>query len=138
MSSTSFLSRRLDRSAAPLAVGDLVVLIGLLTIGALQHNTVAYLQANPVYLLGVLAPFLIGWAIAAPVVGAYSPGAVESAKSSLPLTIRSWVPAAAIAFVLRASPLFHGGVQLSFVAVVFLLGLVSLTGWRYVYFLLRG
>lgn len=138
MDSNSFLASRLDRGAIPLAVGDVIVILGLLTFGALQHNTTTYLAENPVYLLGVFAPFLIGWVVVAPLVGAYAPGAVESAKASVPLVIRSWIPAAIVGLLLRAGGLFHGGAALTFAAVMIVTGSVALGIWRYLYFKIRG
>lgn len=136
MDDQSFLARRLDRAAAPLAVGDLLVLMGFLTVGTLSHTTTEFLANEPTYLLGVWAPFLIGWVLVAPLVGAYSAGAVETAKSSVPLVVRSWVPAAAVGFVLRAF-VFRGGAALAFVGVILVTGAVALGGWRALYFRVR-
>lgn len=136
MDPQSFLERRLDRDAVPLAIGDLLVLILLITVGTLNHTTADFLLENPTYLLGVWAPFVIGWVLIAPLVGAYSPGAVESAKASVPLVIRSWIPAVAVGFLLRVY-VFTGSAALPFVIVMVLLGAVSLAGWRFLYFKLR-
>jgi len=136
MADSSFLATRLDRGAVPLAVGDLVVLIVLLTVGTLNHTSVEFLSANPLYLLEVFAPFLIGWALIAPLVGAYSAGAVETAKSSVPLAVRSWIPAAVVGLALRAF-VFRGEAALTFVAVMLVTGSVALGGWRALYFRLR-
>ncbi|PAU82830.1 hypothetical protein CK500_11900 [Halorubrum salipaludis] len=136
MPDSSFLETRLDRDAVPLAVGDLIALIVLLTIGALNHSTVEFLSANPLYLLEVYAPFLIGWVLVAPLVGAYSAGAVETAKSSVPLVIRSWIPAAIVGLALREF-VFRGSAALTFAAVMLVLGAVALGGWRALYFKLR-
>jgi hypothetical protein len=136
MDDSSFLARRLDRSAVPLAIGDLLALIALLTVGTLSHQAPEFLAANPLYLLEVYAPFLIGWVLVAPLVGAYSAGAVETAKSSVPLVIRSWIPAAAVGFVLRAF-VFSGGAAPAFIVVMLVLGSVVLGGWRALYFKLR-
>lgn len=136
MADSSFLATRLDRAAVPLAVGDLIALIVLLTIGAINHSSVEFLSSNPLYLLEVFAPFLIAWALIAPLVGAYSAGAVETAKSSVPLVIRSWIPAAVVGLALRAF-VFRGGAALAFAVVMLVLGSVALGGWRAVYFKLR-
>lgn len=136
MDDQSFLARRLDRAAVPLAVGDVLVLIALLTGGTLSHTTTEFLAGNPTYLLGVWAPFLIGWALFSPLVGAYSAGAVETAKSSVPLVVRSWVPAAAVGLLLRAF-VFRGGAAPTFVVVILVSGAVALGGWRALYFRLR-
>jgi hypothetical protein len=136
MADSSFLSNRLDRAAAPFVIGDLLALIVMLTIGTLNHASVEFLTANPLYLPGVYAPFLIAWALVAPVVGAYSAGAAETAKSSVPLAIRSWIPAAVIGLGLRAL-VFRGGAELSFAVVMLVAGSVFLGGWRVLYFKLR-
>jgi hypothetical protein len=136
MADSSFLATRLDRAAVPLAVGDLIALIALLTVGALNHSTAEFLSANPLYLLEVYAPFLIAWALVAPLVGAYSAGAVETAKSSVPLAVRSWIPAAVVGLALRAF-VFRGGAALAFAIVMLALGSLALGGWRALYFRLR-
>lgn len=136
MADSSFLSNRLDRAAAPLLVGDLLALIVMLTIGTLNHTSVEFLAATPLYLPGVYAPFLIAWGLVAPVVGAYSAGAAETAKSSVPLAIRSWIPAAVIGLGLRAL-VFRGGAEVSFAVVMLVAGSVFLGGWRVLYFKLR-
>lgn len=134
MDPKSFLAARLDRAAIPLAIGDIVAILTLLTVGTLQHQPASFLLENPAYLGGVFAPFLIGWLIAAPIVGAYSPGAAESAKASIPLALRSWIPAVIIALLLRVSGVFHGGAAIEFAIIVTILGLVVLGVWRYAYF----
>ena len=136
MDAPPFLAARLDRGAVPFAVGDLIALILLLTVGTLNHTTVEFLTANPLYFPGVYAPFLIGWVAIAPLVGAYSAGAVETAKSSVPLVVRSWIPAAVVGLALRAF-VFRGGAELTFAAVMLVLGSVALGGWRALYFRLR-
>lgn len=134
---SSFFERRVDSDALPLAVGDVVVLAVLLTLGVVQHNGVSYLQTDPVGWILTLVPFFVGWAIFAPVVGAYSAGAAESAKSAVPLAIRSWIPAAIAGALIRATPLFEGGAAPIFVAVVTVVGLVGLSVWRWAYFKIR-
>ncbi len=137
MDPQAFMKARLDRGAVPLAVGDVLALVVLLTIGTLNHLPASFLIDNPTHLLGVYAPFLIGWLLMAPLIGAYSAGAVETAKSSIPLVIRSWVPASVLGFVLREF-VFAGGASPVFVAIIFVTGLIALGGWRALYFKLRG
>jgi hypothetical protein len=137
-SEESFLARRIDAEAFPLAVVDVLALAAVLTIGVINHNGVEYLSTNPVGWLLTLVPFLVGWAVAGPLVGAYSAGAAESAKAAVPLAVRAWIPGAIIGFVLRASPLFSGGFQWTFGIVVLLTGGVSLAVFRWLFFKLRG
>ncbi|MFC7070703.1 DUF3054 domain-containing protein [Halobaculum lipolyticum] len=131
----SFLANRVDTAALPLAVGDLLVIVAFIYAGTLQHGTVPFPPAgvgDVVALLGVAAPFLLGWVVVAPLVGAYSAGAAESAKASVPLAVRSWIPAAVIGLAIRATPFVDGGVAVAFVVVMLVVGSVSLAAWRYV------
>ncbi|KTG27245.1 DUF3054 domain-containing protein [Haloferax profundi] len=132
--STSFLEERLDAGALPLAVGDILVIFLLVTVGVVQHNGVSYLSANPVGWVLTAVPFIIAWALVAPLLGAYSPGAAESAKSAVPLAIRSWLVAAILGAVIRWTPLFEGGAEPVFIAVMLVLGSLALGVWRTVYF----
>lgn len=137
---SEFLERRVDPGTLPLAVGDVFVIVAFLYAGTLRHNTVGLPPTADglVHFGGVVAPFLIGWLLVSVPIGAYSAGAGESAKASVPLAIRSWVGAGVIGLSLRATPVFDGGVQLTFAAVVFGVGIVSLGLFRYVAGRIRG
>ena len=137
-SEESFLARRTDTAAAPLAAVDVVALSAVLTYGVINHNGVDYLTTAPVAWLLTLVPFLLGWALVAVPIGAYSAGAAESAKAAIPLAIRAWVPAAIVGFALRASPAFPGGFELIFGVVVFVVGGIALVAFRWLFFAVRG
>jgi hypothetical protein len=144
-STGSFLGGRIDAAALPLAVGDVLVLVLLLSLGTANHNGVAYLTENPVGLALTLLPFLVGWLVAAPLVGAYSAGAAESAKAAIPLAIRSWVVADVIGVALRVALPFESNGPLAgrlvplavFFGVTLVVGVVGLGVWRWLYFKLR-
>lgn len=133
--SESFLSKRVDRSAAPLAVGDVIAIVAVIAIGMrFGHSTLT----GPVALIETAAPFLVGWALTSVPIGAYSAGAAESAKASVPLAVRSWVPAAVVGVFLRGllqTNLDQG--LLIFLAVMLVTGGVAIGGWRWVAFKLR-
>lgn len=131
------LAERTDPDAWPLAVGDLVVLVAVFSAGTVHHNGVDYLTADPVGAALTVLPFLIGWAVVAPPVGAYSPGAAESAKAAVPLALRAWIPAALLGLGLRASPLFDGGAAPALVVVSLVAGAVGLGVWRWLAFRIR-
>ncbi|WP_313695553.1 DUF3054 domain-containing protein [Halorarum halobium] len=133
MAVADFLDRRVDAGALPLALGDVLVILAFVYAGSIRHQSVSFPPAGVgdlTALLAIAAPFLLGWVVAAPLVGAYSAGAVESAKASVPLTIRSWVPAAVIGLAVRATPWVDGGVQLVFAVVMIVVGSVCLGLWR--------
>ncbi len=127
------LNGRVDSAALPLAVGDLLAILGVLTYGMIQHSTF-----SPERALSVYAPFLIGWIVAATLIGAYAAGAAESAKAAVPLGIRSWVLAALIGFGLRWTPVFDGGLDAIFVGITLVLTGVLLGGFRWLFFKLTG
>jgi hypothetical protein len=141
MADQSFLEQRLDAGTWPIAVGDLVVLLAFLLVGTAQHrpglSPIDVLMTEPLAFVNAAAPFVVGWLIAAPLIGAYSPGAGSAPNSSIPLAIRSWIPAAVIGFAIRATPFVEGNVQLTFVAVITVGGAVVLAVWRFIYFKVR-
>jgi hypothetical protein len=127
------LNGRVDAGALPLAVGDLLAILGVLTIGMLQHGTLI-----PGRAAGVYAPFLIGWGVAALLIGAYSAGAAESAKAAIPLGVRAWVLAALGGFGLRATAVFPGDLAIAFVLITLVLTGVLLGGFRWLFFKITG
>ncbi|MFB6301760.1 MAG: DUF3054 domain-containing protein [Haloferacaceae archaeon] len=132
-----FVERRIDAGAWPLAVGDVLALALVFSAGAVRHNGLDFLLANPGYWATTVFPFLFGWLLAAPLLGAYSAGAAESPKAAVPLALRAWVVGAVVALGLRATPLFHGGVQPVFVAVTLGFGALGLAVWRWLFFRAR-
>lgn len=132
--SDSFLSKRVDRAAAPLAVGDLLVILAVIAVGMTQHDTLT----GPAVLLTTAAPFLFGWVLTSVPIGAYSAGAAESAKASVPLAIRSWVPAAVVGVVIRGAvqSTFDVGLGI-FLLVMLVTGSVAMGVWRWVFFKFR-
>ena len=138
MRDQSFLEQRLDAGTWPIAVGDLLVLLLFLLAGTLWHgHTPAVLRADPVIFVPVAGPFVLGWLVCAPVVGAYSPGGGSAPNSSIPLAIRSWVPAAVVGFLVRVAALPDRGLAPVFAAVILVGGAAVLAVWRYLYFLAR-
>ncbi|RJX42041.1 DUF3054 domain-containing protein [Halonotius aquaticus] len=132
------LNDRVDTAGLPLAVGDLLAILGVLTIGMVQHGSlfdqggIDFAHAG-----GVYAPFVIGWLIGAVVIGAYSAGAGESAKAAIPLGLRAWVVAAFVGFALRAT-VFTGGLAPIFVAITLLLTGALIAGFRWLFFKIVG
>lgn len=137
MSDSSFLDRRLDVSTWPIAVGDIVALLAFLFVGTLRHSSLEQLQADPAVYVLAAAPFILGWLVCAPLVGAYSPGGGSAANSSIPLAVRSWIPALLVGLAVRVFALPGRGAEISFAVVMLVGGAVVLSGWRFLYFKLR-
>lgn len=137
MSEQSFLEQRLDASTWPIAVGDIVVLLAFLFVGTIEHTPLELVIENPLIYANAAVPFLIGWLIAAPLIGAYSPGGGSAPNSSIPLAIRSWIPAVIIGLLIRMTPFVTGGFDIAFAVVMLVGGTVVLSVWRFLYFKLR-
>jgi hypothetical protein len=137
MADQSFLARRLDASTWPLAVGDLVALLAFLFVGTLRHATIDALTNDPTIYLFAAGPFVLGWLVCAPLIGAYSPGGGSALNSSLPLAIRSWIPATLIGLGIRVVALPGRGAEPSFAIVMLVGGTAVLVAWRLLYFKLR-
>ena len=137
MADPSFLEQRLDASTWPIAVGDLIALLVFLLAGTLQHWTLEQLQADPTIYLFAAGPFLVGWLLCAPLIGAYSPGGGSAPNSSIPLAIRSWIPAALVGLVIRVVAIPDRGADTVFAVIMLVGGVVVLSVWRFLYFKLR-
>lgn len=132
------LTLRLDSGALPLAVGDVLVLVLLLTGGVARHHPDKFgvVASDPLYVAVTLAPFLVGWLLVSPFGGAYSVGATETAKAAIPLAVRSWVGAEVVAIALRVVAFGESAAPV-FVLVTLLTGAVGLAAWRFLFFKLR-
>lgn len=132
--SETFLSRRVDAGAAPLAVGDVLVILVIVGIGMFNHYGVDGVLSNPAAVLITALPFLVGWALGAALIGAYSPGAAESAKAAVPLGVRSWVVAAVVGILIRGLLSSFDLALGIFFVVMLVTGSVALGVWRWLFF----
>ncbi len=137
MTEQSFLERRIDASTWPIAVGDITALLAFLLVGTLEHWPLDALLADPLIYVYAAGPFVLGWIIAAPLVGAYSPGGGSAPNSSIPLALRSWILAVLIGLGVRIVALPARGADLTFATVILLGGAIVLSVWRYLYFKLQ-
>lgn len=140
MATSGFLDRRVDRETLPLAAGDIAVILLFVYAGMVNHGTATLPPATGE--MGTIAatagPFLLGWLVLSVPIGAYSPGAGESAKAAVPLVVRSWVLAALAGLGLRATGLFPGGIAVVFAVVMLVGGAVALAVFRWSVFRVRG
>ena len=127
----SWLDQRLDfsRRTVLLAVGDVLALTGFVAAGQAQH-TGGNPLADPVDLIGALAPFLIGWLVVALIGGLYTDDALVSPRRMLSWTVPAWILGATIALALRATSLFPGSINGLFPVVALAVGGILVIGWR--------
>ncbi len=115
----------LDRKRVVVGVVDLVVIVGLVLLGNIEHggNPIA----EPLASLTTAVPFVIGWLAVAALAGVYTrPGGIDDTR----LTAVAWIAAANVGLMIRGSPLFDGGTTWPFPIVITGTVLVALLGWR--------
>lgn len=117
----------LDRTTLLLAVGDVAVVAGLLLFGYRQHGGTL---TEPLAAAETIAPFLLGWLVAAPLAGGYAPDVASSATRAARVTTVAWLAAANVGLLLRSSPLFEGGAAWPFTLVITGTGIAVLVAWR--------
>ncbi len=126
----------LSRRALVLLVGDLVALALFAILGRNTHNeAVGFLAARAV--AGTAAPFLIGWLVASPLLGALRVAATSTPLSIVRATLTSWVAAFTLAMLLRGLALGRTS-PLSFYIVAFLFPLLLLLAWRLTFTLINA
>ena len=114
-----------DRKRVITGAGDLVVIVGLVLLGNIEHggNPIA----EPLTSLTTAIPFVIGWLTVAALAGVYTrPGGIDDIR----LTAVAWIAAANVGLMIRGSPLFDGGTTWPFPIVITGTVLVALLGWR--------
>ena len=97
---------------------DLVGILAMVWLGELRHGNDPL--AVPFIYLDTLAPFLIGWVVAAFALGAYGSRTLDGYRTALGYGLGAWFVGNAIGQGLRATDLFHGGTEAAFFVVMFL------------------
>jgi hypothetical protein len=110
---------------APLALGDLIVVAGLVTAGTFHHG-----GTDPLHVVSVALPFVVGWFVVAPIAGAY--GRYPSTRNELFATLGTWTVAAPVGLGIRSTTFFPGNSPPSFGFVMIALGGFTVVLWRLV------
>lgn len=117
-------------ASLPLVGGDLLVIASFLIAGELSHDVSPVSQ--PLAVAETIAPFLIGWFVAAPLFYLYDRSALSTPLRAARLAAGAWLGAANVGLLLRGSPYFQGGTTWPFPLVITGVGVVSLVAWRVV------
>lgn len=81
-----------------LVIGDLLMLLIFVVIGRISHGMTSDWLVN---VLRIAAPFVVGWGIAALIVGAYRPQDWNLPKAFMARSVAAWLLADGLAFLLR-------------------------------------
>lgn len=120
-----------DRETLLVGLADVGLLAGLVLVGLLSHDVNPITE--PLYALEATLPFLIGWLVIAPLGGVYGRDALSSLRGAVRVTTVTWIAAANVGLMLRASDLFTGGAVWPFSLVMTGFGLLVLVPWRAAY-----
>ncbi len=113
---------------AVLVAGDVVSFLVFTAVGLNSHKE----TVSPASVVAIAAPFIVGWFIVAPFLGAFGRRASAATTRPIPLlprTALSWVVAWPVALLLRAA-VFHGDITAAFAIVAFIFNTLFLLGWR--------
>lgn len=134
-SNTGAAPDTLGRTAA-LVAGDLIALMVFAAIGRRSHAEAAGFDSL-IQIARTGSPFIIGWLLVSPWLGAYRRRNTSRPLDMLNTTAVAWTAAIPVGAVLRA--LFIGRFSpLSFYLVTYLVALLILVGWRLVWSLAEG
>ena len=123
-----------NRRVAVLLVGDLAALLLFALIGRRSHGAAVGFAAT-VETLRTAAPFLAGWLLVAPWVGAYRLALFAHPPTLLRTTLLGWAGALLVGAIFRAAMIGRFS-PLSFYLVTFFVALLLLLGWRATFFVL--
>ncbi len=127
------------RVTAALAIGDALVFLVFAGVGRSSHHEASGFGALAA-VVGTAVPFVLGWFLVAPVVGAYRRANLRSLGAMLGRTLLAWVAAWPVAMALRwiFAPRIAPRDFAIFALVVLATNAVFLGVWRGLFALVMG
>lgn len=116
------------RTLLALAPGDVVAVCAFVALGQHQHFGAPAWELPRRFLL-VAGGFLLGWALVAPLLGAYARG-VWALPWAVVVPLAAWLLADAVGVLLRATAVVPGAPSAQFYLVAAVFGGLLLGGWR--------
>lgn len=128
-----------SRQVGLLVLGDILAFLVFAALGRRSHGEAAGLMAF-VEVVKTAAPFMLGWFLVAPFVGAYRLVSKQAKALFVPRTMLqrsalAWLAAWPLGLALRALFL-QRGIPISFAIVTLLTNTVLVVGWRLVFALI--
>jgi hypothetical protein len=117
-----------------LVIGDTIVFLAFAIIGILNHKK----TLSPINLANDTIPFMLGWFLVAPLVGAFTYRKTDTPRKMALYTILAWLPALILGMTFRGIAVDHQVPQTSFIIVVLITNMVFLLIWRIPFALLTG
>ena len=116
-----------EPAALILGGGDVALLLMFAVIGRWNHHELS--AGGLAAILGTAAPFVVGWALAASLLGTYDRRSFASLRSSIERLLVVWPVALAVGLCIR-SIADHEIPAAAFIVVALLFNLLTLSIWR--------
>ena len=113
-----------------LAIGDLLCFLIFVAFGRRSHGEASGFAAIPQIIVTAL-PFIVGWFLVSPFVGAFRHKIMAQPRSMVIRAAVAWLLAWPVALLLRVIFMDHGVPPLSFAFVVLLFNMLLLLIWRW-------
>ena len=117
-----------DRRLLGVCAVDCALVILVLAYGLTEHAIDPV--ARPWYTLRTALPFLVGWFVVAPLVGAYRLATIRGILATVVVVPTAWIGASFLGGAIRATELVPGTAPPIFVLVVIAGGIAVLLPWR--------
>lgn len=118
------------RAVILLVVGDLLCFLIFVALGRNSHGEASGFAAIP-QIIVIALPFIAGWFLVSPFVGAFRYKVMAQPRSMVIRTAVAWLIAWPVALILRGIFVDHGVPPLSFAIVVLLFNMLLLLIWRW-------
>ena len=113
-----------------LAIGDILVFIIFAILGDTSHGKLSGL-ASLLHSIVVALPFIAGWFIVSPFMGMFRRELLTQPRAMAVRTLWAWIPAWAVAMILRGIFFDHGVPASAFMVIALLFNLALLEIWRW-------
>ena len=118
------------QAVASLAIGDILVFLIFVIIGDASHGKLSGL-ASVLHIILVALPFIAGWFIVSPLMGMFRRDILTQPRAMAIRTLWAWIPAWAVAMILRGIFFDHGVPGAAFMVIALLFNLALLEIWRW-------
>ena len=118
------------RAVILLVIGDLLCFLIFVALGLSSHKEASGFAAFPQIII-VALPFVAGWFLISPFVGAFRQKILAQPRSMVIRTALAWLLAWPVAMLLRGIFFDHGVPPLSFAIIVLLFNMLLLLVWRW-------
>lgn len=113
-----------------LVIGDVICFMIFVALGRSSHREASGFAAIPQIIVTAL-PFLAGWFLISPFVGAFRHKIMAQPRSMVIRTVVAWLLAWPVAMLLRGIFVDHGVPPLSFAIIVLVFNMLLLLIWRW-------